>query len=106
MDALGCHSVGLHTLDISECGLSSGALRDIFTALSSPNQPIQCLDVSDNRARIYTPVVSRFLEFALYLRKLNVSGVLAVGYPLFTSETLERLEHLEHLDISRFKVSY
>lgn len=100
-------SVEIQSLDISNCGLSDLALRDIFEVLFHQGHSLQYLDVSGNRGRLHASVLANMLQVIFDLRKLNVSGILMgdIPGPLFSFETLSRFENLEELDLSKFKVS-
>lgn len=99
-------SVEIQALDLSKCGLSDLALRDIFEALFHQGRSIQSLDVSGNCGHVRASVISHLSYTLMDLRKLNVSGVLMgdISGPLFSFETLSRFENLEELDLSKFKV--
>lgn len=98
--------VDVQTLDISNCGLSDLALRDIFEVLFHQGHSLQSLDVSGNRGRVHASVVANLSDVIVDLRKLNVAGVLMgdISGPLFSFETLSRFENLEELDLSNYKV--
>lgn len=107
VEALMTQKVEVQALDISSCGLSDMALRDIFEVLSHQSQSLQSLDVSGNRGRVHASLIANVCQSIHDLRKLNVAGVIMgdIPGPIFSSETLSRFEYLEELDLSQYKVS-
>ncbi|KUI59824.1 NACHT, LRR and PYD domains-containing protein 12 [Cytospora mali] len=107
IEALMTQQVDIQTLDISHCGLSDLALRDIFEVLFHQGYSLQYLDVSGNRGRVHASVIANLSDVIMDLRRLNVSGVLMgdISGPLFSFETLLRFENLEELDLSNYKVN-
>ncbi|ROV87357.1 hypothetical protein VSDG_09864 [Cytospora chrysosperma] len=105
IEALMTQRVDVQTLDISNCGLSDLALRDIFEVLFHQGHSLQSLNVSGNRGRVHASVVASLSDVITDLRKLNVAGVLMgdISGPLFSFETLSRFENLEELDLSNYK---
>lgn len=99
-------AVEVQALDISKCGLSDLALRDIFEVLHHQGRSLQWLDVSGNRGRVHASVIAGLSHVMLDLRKLDVSGIIMgdIPGPVFTLETLSRFQFLEELDLSKFKV--
>lgn len=100
-------TVDIQALDISNCGLSDLALRDIFEVLYHQGKSLQSLDVSGNRGRVQASLVATLSQTIYDLRKLNVSGIIMgdIPGPLFSFETLSRFEYLEELDLSKVKVN-
>lgn len=100
-------AVEVEALDISNCGLSDLALRDIFEVLPHQSRSLQCLNVSGNRGRVHASVLAGLSEVVLDLRRLNVSGIIMgdIPGPVFSADTLSRFQSLEELDLSKFKVS-
>lgn len=100
-------AVDVQALDISNCGLSDLALRDIFEVLHHQGRSLQWLDVSGNRGRVQASVGASLAEVILDLRKLDVSGIIMgdIPGPVFSVDTLLRFQYLEELDLSKFKVS-
>lgn len=99
-------TVEIQCLDVSNCGLSDLALRDIFEVLFHQGHSLRYLDVSSNRGRLHASVLANMMQVIFDLRTLNVSGILMgdIPGPLFSFETLSRFENLEELDLSKFKV--
>lgn len=106
VEALMTQRVEVQSLDISGCGLSDMALRDIFEVLFHQSHSLQSLDVSGNRGRVHASVIANLCETILDLRKLNVAGVIMgdIPGPMFSFNTLSRFEYLEELDLSQYKV--
>lgn len=106
VEALMTQQVEIQALDISNCGLSDLALRDIFEVLFHQSTSLQALNVSGNRGRIHASMVANLCQAILDLRKLNVAGVIMgdIPGPLFSFDTLSRFEYLEELDLSQYKV--
>lgn len=100
-------AVEVEALDISNCGLSDLALRDIFEVLPHQGRSLQYLNVSGNRGRVHASVIAGLSEVVLDLRRLNVSGIIMgdIPGPVFSADTLSRFQSLEELDLSKFKVS-
>lgn len=107
IEALMTQTVEIQNLDISNCGLSDLALRDIFEVLFHQGHSLQYLDVSGNRGRLQASVLANMMQVIFDLRTLNVSGILMgdIPGPLFSFETLSRFENLEELDLSKFKMN-
>ncbi|KAF3770554.1 RNI-like protein, partial [Cryphonectria parasitica EP155] len=105
--ALMTQNVTIQALDISNCGLSDLALRDIFEVLYHQGHSLQSLDISGNRGRIHASFIANFSQSIQDLRKLNVSGVVMgdIPGPIFSFETLSRFEHLEELDLSKLNLN-
>lgn len=99
-------TVEVQALDISNCGLSDLALRDIFEVLHHQGRSLQSLDVSGNRGRVHASVIAGLSQVILDLRKLDVSGIIMgdIPGPAFPIDTLSRFRSLEELDLSKFKV--
>lgn len=106
VEALMTQQVEVQALDISNCGLSDLALRDIFEVLFHQGTSLQTLNVSGNRGRIHASMVANLSQNILDLRKLNVAGVIMgdIPGPMFSHNTLSRFETLEELDLSQYKV--
>ncbi|PSR93932.1 hypothetical protein BD289DRAFT_166797 [Coniella lustricola] len=107
IEALITQNVEIQALDLSNCGLSDLALRDIFEVLYHQGHSLQVLNVSGNRGRIHASIFANLIEAVYDLRKLNVSGVIMgdVPGPVISFETLSRFEHLEELDVSKLKIN-
>lgn len=107
IEALMTQTVEIQCLDVSNCGLSDLALRDIFEVLFHQGHSLRYLDVSGNRGRLHASVLANMMQVIFDLRTLNVSGILMgdIPGPLFSFETLSRFENLEELDLSKFKVN-
>lgn len=99
-------AVEVQALDISNCGLSDLALRDIFEVLHHQGHSMQWLDVSNNCGRVHASVIASVSQVMCDLRKLDVSGIIMgdIPGPVFSLETLSRFQCLEELDLSKFKV--
>ncbi|CAN8096296.1 unnamed protein product [Discula destructiva] len=107
VEALITQQVEIQALDISNCGLSDLALRDIFEVLFHQSHSIQALNMSDNRGRVHVSLIANLCQSILDLRKLNVAGVIMgdIPGPIFSFETLSRFDYLEELDLSHYKVN-
>lgn len=99
-------AVEVQALDISDCGLSDLALRDIFEVLHHQGRSLQWLDVSGNRGRVHASVIASLSQVIRDLRKLDVSGIIMgdIPGPVFSVDTLFRFQSLEELDLSKYKV--
>lgn len=106
VESLMTQQVEVQALDISNCGLSDLALRDIFEVLVHQSHSLQTLNVSRNRGRIHASMVANLCQTIVDLRQLNVAGVIMgdIPGPLFSFDTLSRFEYLEELDLSQYKV--
>lgn len=107
VEALMTHNVEIQALDISNCGLSDLALRDIFEVLYHQGHSLQTLNMSGNRGRVHASVIANLSRTIYDLRKLDMSGIIMgdIPGPLFSFETLSRFEYLEELDLSQYKVN-
>lgn len=107
VEALMTQKVEIQALDISNCGLSDMALRDIFEVLFHQSQSLQSLNVSNNRGRVHASVIANLCQIIPDLRKLNVAGVIMgdISGPMFSFDTLSRFEYLQELDLSQYKVN-
>lgn len=106
VEALMTQRVDIQALDVSRCGLSDMALRDLFEVLFHQSHSLQSLDVCGNRGRVHASVVANLCQTVLDLRKLNVAGAIMgdIPGPMFSFDTLSRFERLEELDLSQYKV--
>lgn len=107
VEALMTHTVEIQALDISNCGLSDLALRDILEVVYHQGHSLQSLDVSGNLGRVHASMIASLADSMTDLRTLNVSGIIMgdIPGPLFSYETLSRFEHLEELNLSHYKVN-
>lgn len=101
-------TVAVQALDISNCGLSDLALRDIFEVLHHQRRSLQVLDVSGNRGRVHASAIASLVQVMLNLKKLDVSGIIMgdIPGPVFSVETLSRFQSFEELDLSKHKVGH
>lgn len=107
VDALMTQTVEIQALDISNCGLSDLALRDIFEVLVHQGHSLEALDASGNCGRVHVSAIANLSQRIIDLRKLNVSGILMgdIPGPIFSFETLSRFKDLEELDLSQCKIN-
>lgn len=107
VEALMTQNVEIQALDISNCGLSDLALRDIFEVLYHQGHSLQSLNMSDNRGRVHASLIANLSHNIYDLRKLDMSGIMMgdIPGPVFSFETLSRFEYLEELNLSHYKVN-
>ena len=100
-------AANIQALDLSKCGLTDWALRDLFEALFRQGHSLQFLDVSGNLGRVHVSLVQQLVYLTTDLRSLNVAGIMMgeADGPLFSFDTLQRFKRLEELDLSNSKVS-
>lgn len=107
VEALMTQQVEIQALDISNCGLSDLALRDIFEVLYHQGHSLQSLNMSGNCGRAHASLVANLAESIYDLRSLDMSDIIMgdTPGPLFSFETLSRFENLEELNLSRYKIN-
>lgn len=107
IEALMTQNVEIQALDISNCGLSDLALRDIFEVLYHQGHSLQSLNMSGNRGRVHASLIANLSRAIYDLRKLDMSGIIMgdIPGPVFSFETLSRFEYLEELNLSQYKVN-